>query len=121
MRRQKLKHTWQLTPRLLQIIDGRLLTGSTNLIKTVVEVTSGKSHAMALINVRISAHDFSVKLSSCICSHTDSSCPGCWLMSYLDIYLGMTNPALCNDKLVLLAQARPVMINHHTSVCSVFV
>ena len=60
MRRQKLKHTWQLTSRLLQIIDGRLLTGSTNLIKMMVEVASGKSHAMALINVRISAHDFSV-------------------------------------------------------------
>jgi len=21
-----------------------------------------------------------VEFSSCICSHTDSSCPGCWLM-----------------------------------------
>ena len=30
---------------------------------------------------------FSVKLSLCICSHTDSSCPGCWLMRYLDIDL----------------------------------
>ena len=58
----------------------RLLTGSTNSIKTVVEITSGKSHATALINVRTSAYDFIVKLSSCICSHTDSSCPGCWLM-----------------------------------------
>ena len=50
--------------------------------------------------VGISAHDYSVKLSSCICSHTDSSCPGCWLMWYLDIYLCATNPALCDDKLV---------------------
>ena len=31
------------------------------------------------------------------------------------MYLDVTNPASCNDKLVLLAQARPVMINHHTS------
>ena len=32
LRRLKLKHTWQLTPffLLLQIIDGRLPTGSTN-------------------------------------------------------------------------------------------
>ena len=30
--------------------------------------------------VRNSAHGYSVKLSSCICSDTDSSCPGCWLM-----------------------------------------
>ena len=62
------------------------------------------------------AYDFSVKLSSRLCSHTDSSCLGCWLM----IYLCMTNPALCNDKLVfkvsvLLAQARPRDDNHHTS------
>ena len=56
--------------------------------KTVAEVASGKGHAWtALINVKTSTHDFSVKLSSCICSHTDSSCPGrCWLMWYLDIY-----------------------------------
>ena len=40
----------------------RFLTGSTNLIKTVVEVASGiKRHATALTNIRISAHDFSVK------------------------------------------------------------
>ena len=55
----------------------KLLTGSTNSIKTVVEVASGKSH---LMNVRTSARDFSVELSSCIYSHTNSSCPGCWLM-----------------------------------------
>ena len=29
LRRLKLKHTWQLTPCLLQIINGRLPTGST--------------------------------------------------------------------------------------------
>jgi len=30
LRRLKLKHTWHLTPCLLQIINGRLPTGSTN-------------------------------------------------------------------------------------------
>ena len=55
----KLKYTWQLTPCLLQIIDSRLPTGSTNSITMVVEVTSGKSHATALINVRTSARDLS--------------------------------------------------------------
>ena len=30
LRRLKLKHTWQLTACLLQIINGRLPTGSTN-------------------------------------------------------------------------------------------
>ena len=44
----------------------------------VVEVASGEGHAQtALINVR---NDVSVELSSYICSHTDSSCPSCWLM-----------------------------------------
>ena len=72
--RLKLKYTWQFT--LLQIIDGRLPTSSTNQVSitTVVEVASGKGHALT---VRNSAHDYSVKLISCICSHTDSSCPGC--------------------------------------------
>ena len=47
LRRLKLKYTWQLTPCLLQIIDGRLSTGSTNQVSitTVVEVPSGKGHA----------------------------------------------------------------------------
>ena len=66
----KLKYTWQLNPCLLQIIDGRLPTGDTNPITTVVEVTSSKGHAKtALINIRNAACDFGVKLSSCICSH----------------------------------------------------
>ena len=43
------------------------------------------------INVRNWAHDFSVKLSSCICSPTDSN-----------FYLCMTNPALWDEKLVNL-------------------
>ena len=62
---------------LLQIINGRLPTGSTNFDH--VEVASGKGHD-TIINTRNSAHDFSVKLSPCMCSHTDSSCPGCWHM-----------------------------------------
>ena len=33
------------------------------------------------INTRNSAHDLSVKLSPCICIHTDSSCPGCWYIA----------------------------------------
>ena len=36
-RRLKLKHTWQLTACLLQIIDGSLPTGSTISITTVVK------------------------------------------------------------------------------------
>ena len=37
LRRLKLKHTWQLTACLLQIMNGRLPTGSTISITTVVE------------------------------------------------------------------------------------
>jgi len=37
LRRLKLKHTWQLTACLLQIINGSLLTGSTTSITTVVK------------------------------------------------------------------------------------
>ena len=64
---------------------------------------------MALIDVRNSAHDFSVKLSSCICNHTDSSCPGCWLID-IYMYLWVTIPVMSNDILevsVLIAQACP--------------
>ena len=44
-------------------------------------VASGKGHAYAALrNVRNSAHDLSVELSLCIYSHTDSSCPGSWLV-----------------------------------------
>ena len=47
LRQLKVKYTWQLTLCLLQIIDGRLPTGSTNQVSitTVVEVASGKGHA----------------------------------------------------------------------------
>ena len=75
LRRLKLKYTWQLTP------GGRLPTGSTKFDHGGGGVASGKGHAYAaLTNVRNSTHDFSVELSSCIYSHTDSSCPGCWLV-----------------------------------------
>ena len=71
----KLKYTWQLP------INGRLPTGSTNSITTVVEVASGKGHQHERhLQHQNTAYDFSVKLSSCICRPTDSSCPGCWLI-----------------------------------------
>ena len=61
LRRLKLKHTWQLTACLLQIINGSLPMGSTISIMTVVlsgrAHQDGKGHAYtALINVRNSAH-----------------------------------------------------------------
>ena len=75
LRRLKLKYTWQLTP------SSRLRTGSTKFNHNGGGVTSDKGHAYAaLTNVRNSARDFSVELSSCIYSHSDSSCPGCWLV-----------------------------------------
>ena len=56
---------------LLPTINGSLLTGDTNLIRTVIEIASGtRGHVQtALINARNSAHDFGVKLSPCMCSH----------------------------------------------------
>ena len=77
---------------------------------------------MILINTRNSAHDFSVKLSPCICSQTDSRCwHNMWCLAIsgedLSRYL------LVRDKScfvqwqinLLLAQACPTMMNHHTS------
>ena len=81
LRRLKLKHTWHLTPCLLQIINGRLPTGSTNFDH---EGLSGRFRTVRAMPKRhyrpqkfSSCYDFSVKLSLYICSHTDSSCPGC--------------------------------------------
>ena len=48
----ELKHTWQLTACLLQIINGSLPTGSTISITTVVK----RSHVRTVINVRNQAH-----------------------------------------------------------------
>ena len=45
LRRLKLKHTWQLTACLLQIINGSLPTGSTISIMMVVKRQDGKGHA----------------------------------------------------------------------------
>ena len=60
---------------LLPTINGRVLTGSTNLILTVVEIASGKGHAKtALVNTRNLPQHFSVKLTTCMYSHI--SCPG---------------------------------------------
>ena len=45
LRQLKLKHTWQLTACLLQIINGSLPTGSTISITKVVKRQDGKGHA----------------------------------------------------------------------------
>ena len=68
---------------------------------------------MALINVRNVAYDFSVRLSSCLCSHTDNSCPGCWLMC--DKSSGFVQWQISKSVCVLLTQAHPRNDNHHTS------
>ena len=103
-------HQWQVAHRQYKFWSRRWLR-------------SLKVRAMQRINVKNSDHDFSVKLSSCICSHIDSSCPGCWLMWYLDICLYMTSPALWDYKLGSQCAAlsgSPVMINHHTSyICCI--
>ena len=81
-KRRAMKQPKARQPRLERhglCIDGRLLIWSTNLIWTVmmvVKVASGKGHAFIktiLINTRNLPHDFSVKLSLCMCS------PGCSL------------------------------------------
>ena len=66
LRRLKLKHTWQLTPCLLQIINGRLSTGSTNFNHDGGQaVTSGRNYGPCLNSTYkrqkfSSYHDFSV-------------------------------------------------------------
>ena len=89
LRRLKWKHTGQLTPCLLQIINGRLPTGSSNLDHDSarpwqwLRSPQVRGHALiALINAKYLAHDFSVKLYySC----TDSSYSGRYHMWYLAI------------------------------------
>ena len=76
---------------------------------------------MALINARDPAHDLSTKLSPCTCSH--SSCTG-WRNACDTLAISqfgiVTNLAVCNEKLqiiyMLLAQARPMIINHLTGI-----
>ena len=71
--------------------------------------------------------DFSVKLSPCICSHTASSCPGCWCMWYLAIsgedLSRYILTCMCDKSCfvqwqisLLFAQARPTVMKHHTSL-----
>ena len=61
--------------------NGRPLLGGLNLIQTVVDWVasdSGHMHNLRHSNARSLVHDFSVKLSPCMCSHV--SCPGCLYM-----------------------------------------
>ena len=63
-------------------------------------------------------HNFSVKLSSCICSHTDSSCPGCWLYvihRYLLVHDKSCFVLWQISKLMCCSlRLAPAMINHHS-------
>ena len=78
------------------------------------------------MNTRNLAHDFCVKLSPCICSHTDSSCLA---VGICDTYIATSGEDLSRYLLIrekscfvqgqislLLAQAHPTMMNHHTSI-----
>ena len=119
----ELKHTWQLTACLLQIINGSLPTGRTISITTVVK----RSRVRTVRAMQFSScHEFSVKLSLCICSHTESSCLAVGIrIQYLAISGedSSTYLLVCDKSCfvhsksvhVLLAQARPAMINYHTS------
>ena len=68
LRRLKLKYTWQFTLCLLQIIDSRLPTGSTNQVSItmVVEVASGKGHTLTTLNCQKFTQD-SFK-AYCLCT-----------------------------------------------------
>ena len=71
------------------IINGRLLTGNTNLIWTVMMSKSLQVRAIhiktELINARTSAHDFIVKLRPCMCSPGWRN--GCNLLACFRAYL----------------------------------
>ena len=121
----ELKHTWQLTACLLQIINGSLPTGRTISITTVVKRSRVRTvRAMPKRQKFSSCHEFSVKLSLCICSHTVLAVG--IRMRYLAISGedSSTYLLVCDKSCfvhsksvhVLLAQARPAMINHHTSI-----
>ena len=47
--------------------DGKLLTGGTNLVWTVVDWVASGSGQPTHINARNLAHDFGIKLSPCMC------------------------------------------------------
>jgi len=56
---------------LLPTVNDWMLTGGTNLVWLVVEVASGKGHALtAFINARNLAHDFAYSM------HQTLACPG---------------------------------------------
>ena len=75
-------------PCLLQIINGRLPTGSTNFDHDGLSGRFRTVRAMPYGPQKFkSCHDFSVELSLCICSHTDSSCPDCWHTYAIPDYL----------------------------------
>ena len=120
-RRLTLKHAWQLTPCCYRSSrPGYPQAVQLSITFRLLQVRAmHKRH----IYTRNSAHELSVKLGPCIhvCSHTDSSCPGFWHMWSLAIYL--SRYLLMRDKSsfvqwlisLLLAQACPTMMNHHTS------
>ena len=102
----KLKHTWQLTACLLQIINSSLPTGRTISITTVVKRSRVRTvRAMPKRQKFSSCHEFSVKLSLCICSHTESSCPNCWHMYAIPGYLWwrLINISTCVWQILLCA------------------
>ena len=74
LRLLKLKYTWELTLCLLQIIEvaHRQYKFRSQWWLRLLHVRT--MHERHLI-VKNSAQDYNVKLRSCICSHTDSSCP----------------------------------------------
>ena len=111
-------------------INGRLFADRTNYGARLrsLQVTWAV-HKKALIHARDPAHDFTVKLSLSMCSH--SSCLGwknvtacdlwhlsliahyqVWLIQWQSCCVPMTK---YNISCGLLAQARPTMINHLTS------
>ena len=67
---------------------------------------------MALINTRNSAHDFSVKLSPCMCSH--SSCPD-WRNGWHDIRIPRWDLPTCASS--GLAYYSHVTVDSDTSCC----
>ena len=84
LRQLKLRHTWQLTACLLQLSTAGCPQAVQISITTVVikAVASGQEGPRLNGTYKCqkfsSCHDFSVKLSLCICSHTESSCPSRW-------------------------------------------
>ena len=120
----ELKHTWQLTACLLQIINGSLPTGHTISITTVVK----RSRVRTVRAMQFSScHELSVKLSYAYVVTLRVAVLAVGIrMRYLAISGedSSTYLLVCDKSCfvhsksvhVLLAQARPAMINHHTSI-----